>query len=291
MAVDLKERREIQKFVELLAFSTVSSFYPTAAVKYSKATSLEDVFDYLQRLVEEGELKLAWEVKCSNDELICARKILTVDEKEKAINKEVCCDICGNTFSVSIYNIFPVFKITPEYREIVREDFKKKQDLRSDKIKLREEVREAVQVVKREKISKSDSYGKMSPQIQVIVNNIQDSQLVMSGDGIMDRKDRSIHIGGNVGGNTNINAGDHVTQTNQIKSDESDKLFAELLKEVSEKANEGNKAQLEYFVNKLKEAYEKDDKQEGSTMVGFIQSALGNIGSLASIASLFGLTL
>ena len=160
--------------------------------------------------------------------------------------------------------------------------------MRSDKIKLKAKVREALLVVNSAKNSNNDSYGNLSPQIQVRIDNLQ---LVMSGDGIMDQKDRSIHIGGSVNGNTNINAGDEVIQTNQIKSDESDKLFAELLKEVTEKSNESNRKQLEYYVNKLKEAYEKDDKQEGTTMVEFIKSTLGNIGSLASIVSLFGLTI
>ncbi|MBD8026731.1 hypothetical protein H9636_08675 [Ureibacillus sp. Re31] len=290
MSVNLKEKREIQNFVELLAFSTVSSFYPTAVLKYANATSLESVFEYLLRLVEEGELKLKWELKCSNEELICARKIIKVDNKEDIIDNEFNCDICGNTFLASYYNLFPTFEITPEYRELVRGDFKKKQDLRLDKGKFRGKIREVAQVVAKDGISGNIPYGDLPPQIQVNIDKVL-QQIVMSGDGFLNNEGRTIHIGGNVNGNPNLNNGDDVVQVNQVKSDESDKLFAELLKEISEKSNESNKAQLEYFAEKLKEAYEKNDTEEGSKMVKFIQGSLGNIGSLASIASFFGMTL
>lgn len=289
MSVNLKEKREIQNFVELLAFSTVSSFYPSAVFKYANATSLESVFDYLLRLVEEGELKLKWELKCSNEELICARKIVKVDTKEDVINNEFSCDICGNTFLASYYNLFPTFEITPEYRELIRGDFKKKQDLRLDKGKLKAKIKEVALVVSQDASSGNIPYGDLPPQIQLKIENLQ--QLVVSGDGILNQKERTIHIGGNVNGNPNLNNGDNVVQVNQVKSNESEKLFAELIKEISEKSNEDNRAQLEYFAEKLREAYEKNDTEEGSKMVRFIQGSLGNIGSLASIASLFGLTI
>lgn len=289
MSVNLKEKREIQNFVELLAFSTVSSFYPTAVLKYVNTTSLESVFNYLLRLVEEGELRLKWELKCSNEELMCARKITRVYNKEDVIGNEFNCDICGNTFLASYYNLFPTFEITTEYRKLVRDDFKKKQDLRLDKDKLRTKLKEITQIVSKDAKTDSISLGDLPPPIQLRIENLQ--QLVMSGDGFLNQKDRTVHITGNLSGNTNINTGDNVVQTNHIKSHETDILFAELFKDISEKSTESNREQLMYFADKLKEAYEKNDIEEGSKMVNFIKGSLGNISSLATIASFLGLTL
>lgn len=291
MTVTLKEKREMEKFIELLAFSTVKSFYPTAVLKYAQIDSLDAVFDFLVRCVEDGELKLIWEVKCTNDEMICARKILKVNQKETVLNKNVCCDICGKEFTVTNYDLFPSFEITQEFRELIREDLKKK-DLFSDKIKLKEDLRELSKVVSEDNKIPSVSLGDLSAQTQLNIENVQHLQVILSGDGVMEPINKSIHVGGNISDNVNLNTGDNVTQINRISADdESVKAFTELLKDISEKAKDSNKAQLEFFVDKLKEAYEKNDKEEGSKLIGFLQSTLGNIGSLASVASLFGITL
>ncbi|MBP1896894.1 hypothetical protein [Paenibacillus lactis] len=125
MAVTLKEKRELNNFLDLLAFSTVERFYPTSAMNYTHVTSLEDTFDYFLDLVESGELSIVWEVKCTTDKFICARKIKDAHSKEVLLNKDVTCDICGHEFTVSANDLFPAFEITPDFRQIVREDKKK----------------------------------------------------------------------------------------------------------------------------------------------------------------------
>lgn len=291
MTVTLKERREMDKFKEILAFSTVKSFYPTAVLKYAQMTSLEAVFDYLIRCVEDGELRINWEVKCNNEEMLCIRKILNVNNKDAALNKDVSCDVCGNEFVVSNYNLFPKFEITQEYREIIREDFKKKEDLYSNKIKLKKEVRGLAQIIKEDNNVPSISFGNLPPQTQLNIQNLENLQVVVSGGGTMNHKDRGIHVGGDINGSPNMNNGDNVIQVNQVISDETNKLFDDLLKDISEKTDVATKPHMEFLVDKLKEAYEKEDKKEGSKIIGLLQSTLGNIGSLASIASLFGFTL
>ncbi|UQZ84569.1 hypothetical protein SK3146_03824 [Paenibacillus konkukensis] len=125
MTVTLKEKRELNNFLDLLAFSTVKRFYPTAAMNYTQVTSLEDTYDYFLDLVESGELSIVWEVKCTSEKIICARKLDDAQSKEMLLNKEVACDICGHEFTVSSNDLFPAFEISTEYREIVREDKKK----------------------------------------------------------------------------------------------------------------------------------------------------------------------
>jgi hypothetical protein len=112
MTVSLKERRELNKFLELLAFSAVKKFYPTAALKYAGVSSLENVYDFLLDCVESGELKIAWEVRCSNEDMLCARNIVVVKDKNSVLNTEVTCDICGKEFSVTPLDLYPFFEIT-----------------------------------------------------------------------------------------------------------------------------------------------------------------------------------
>lgn len=126
MSVNLKERRELNHFLELLAFSSVKKFYPTAALKYSNVKSLESIYDHLLDCVEYGELNMLWEVKCTNDKQICARNIKEFENKNQALDKDLHCDICGYEFQVTQRDLFPFFEITDDFRDIVREDFKKK---------------------------------------------------------------------------------------------------------------------------------------------------------------------
>ncbi|MDR4934909.1 hypothetical protein RGU11_00790 [Rossellomorea marisflavi] len=102
---------------------------------------------------------------------------------------------------------------------------------------------------------------------------------------------RNIVIGGNVAGNPNINTGDDVVQTNISHEGLSDKAFKQLFEDISEKCNGATSDQMKFFAEKLQEAYQKQDKEEGRKLLGFLQGTLGNIGSIASIASLFGIAL
>ncbi|WP_313428339.1 hypothetical protein [Siminovitchia terrae] len=128
MTVNLKEKRALSNFLELLAFSSVKKFYPTAALKYTQVSSIENIYDFLLDCVDSGELKIAWEVKCTNENMICARKINDVDDKNTILNEDVMCDLCGHEFTVSPLDVYPYFEITNEYRELVREDLKKKRN-------------------------------------------------------------------------------------------------------------------------------------------------------------------
>lgn len=102
---------------------------------------------------------------------------------------------------------------------------------------------------------------------------------------------KNISIGGNVSGNNNINTGDHATLINESQQGISEKAFEQLFKDINELCDGNTNEQMKFFAEKLQEAYQKEDGKEAKRLIGFLQGALGNIGSLASIASLFGLTL
>lgn len=93
-------------------------------MNYTQVNSFEDTFNYLLDLVESGELRIVWEVKCNSEQFVCARKIDEAESEKLLLNKEVCCDICGHEFTVSVNDIFPAFEISSEYRRIVREEKK-----------------------------------------------------------------------------------------------------------------------------------------------------------------------
>jgi hypothetical protein len=127
MVANWKVKRQVDEFVELLAVSPVEQFYPTSIPKYTSDVSLEAAFDYLLKLCETGELQLLWEVKCPGDDIeFCLRRLDIAPDYHKVLNKDYSCDICGRESCVDKNHIFPVFKISDDYRNYLRQEFKKK---------------------------------------------------------------------------------------------------------------------------------------------------------------------
>jgi len=114
---------------------------------------------------------------------------------------------------------------------------------------------------------------------------------IHTGDGAMNSSNKSVNFHGSVSGNTNVNTGDNVQQQINLNEGSAIEAFAQLFKDIQEKTNDSQRAQFEFFAEKLKEAYDKGDKKEGQKLLGFLKDALGNIASIATIAGLFGVTL
>lgn len=127
MVAGWKVKKQIDEFVELLAVSSVQQFYPTSIPKYASDVSLEVAFDYLLKLCETGELQLLWEAKCPGGNVeFCLRRLDITCDYQKLLNNEYICDICGREIRLDKNHIFPVFKISDDYREYLRQEFKKK---------------------------------------------------------------------------------------------------------------------------------------------------------------------
>lgn len=125
--------------------------------------------------------------------------------------------------------------------------------------------------------------------MQLRIEKVENLQII-SGDGVMDQDRTSISISGNVTG-SNINTGDGAVQKNEFQRGVSEQAFVQLFRDISEKCTGETCEQMQFFAEKLQEAYRKEDKEEGKKLLGFLQKALGNIASVASIASLFGIVL
>lgn len=136
------------------------------------------------------------------------------------------------------------------------------------------------------------SLGDLPPITMIRFDSVRNLH-IHTGDGDMklENNEKSITIKGNVLGNTNINNGDNANQTIAVNINSVEEAFTQLLKDIYEKIPDSQRDQLEFFVEKLKEAYAKGDKEEGQKILGFLKNALGSVASLVTIAGFFGLKL
>jgi hypothetical protein len=115
-----KAKRDINQFVDNVAYSPIRRFYPTSAAKYADV-SLELAFKLLMDLTDSGELHLVWELRCPD--YSCARTVL-VSPEENGFPDEIRC-VCGSYFEVQPKYVLPAFEIDEEYRNEIRSKKKK----------------------------------------------------------------------------------------------------------------------------------------------------------------------
>lgn len=91
-------------------------------------------------------------------------------------------------------------------------------------------------------------------------------------------------------GNTNIQ-GDHLEQNQLINEQRFEEAFQRLFEEIEAIKDSSQREQANYFAQELKSALEKQDKDKGKKLIGFLKGTLGNVSSLMTIASFFGFSL
>lgn len=106
----------VDDWVEEMATIAIEKFYPTAVAK-DTGLPLQNVFERLLHLVKDGRLLLLWEIRCPNYE--CVRNIITTGDPSQFLNRFIECNTCGEEIEVTPDIIFPVLKVTPEYKERV----------------------------------------------------------------------------------------------------------------------------------------------------------------------------
>ena len=122
--------------------------------------------------------------------------------------------------------------------------------------------------------------------INIIINNNGQLQL---GDVLMHSKKTGDITGNTFGDNVAIQS-DNVVQTKTVKSNEFDNAFAELIKDIHNNTNDANKETALFIAEQLKEAYTSNQKEKASKPFNLLRKILGDVGSLASIASICGLS-
>ncbi|AKG05509.1 hypothetical protein AAV35_012585 [Salimicrobium jeotgali] len=116
MSLGFKARKQIDDYIELLAFSKATRFYPTAVSRHASVTPSE-AFNYLleQKSGPGNEVSLMWELQCPN--LDCIKTISLSEEKHAG--GEVECPRCGFEFELDSTDFIPVFVINQEYKDYV----------------------------------------------------------------------------------------------------------------------------------------------------------------------------
>jgi len=127
---------------------------------------------------------------------------------------------------------------------------------------------------------------------QLVIKYVDKIFLVNSNSvGSVDMSDKTISGSFNnssLSGNIAVQS-DGNTQ-NQSKNGEFEKAFGDLLGEI-QKLEGPNKEQAMYLAEDLKTSFANNDKNKGQRILGLMGNILGAVGSLASIASLFGVAL
>ncbi|AND84303.1 hypothetical protein GTH52_06910 [Clostridium tyrobutyricum] len=108
---------EIDSYIEKLASNkNVKSFYPIAICKMLKFP-IKLVINRLNKLVNMGYLKLKFEIRCDNFDIMDI-----VDSYEDYLGKNIECEDCDSVteFVIGLENIFPIYYINDNYREYIK---------------------------------------------------------------------------------------------------------------------------------------------------------------------------
>jgi len=84
---------------------------------------------------------------------------------------------------------------------------------------------------------------------------------------------------------------DNTVQCFGGKQEEFERIFSELRTEIEQIEDRGSREQAEYLAEDLKESYKNNDKKKTERVFGLLTSILGVAGSMASLASLFGIVI
>ncbi|MED3897397.1 hypothetical protein P4797_20705 [Priestia aryabhattai] len=124
--------------------------------------------------------------------------------------------------------------------------------------------------------------------------NIVEKYIVVNGSGSVKMNEDRRNINGFNNAKFGDNAiiqGDSNVQTNNKNQEVATKAFADLFLEINHVQDEAKKQQAQFFAEQLEEAYKNEDKPKAEKVLGFLQSILTNAASLATVATLFGITL
>lgn len=107
---------KIEDYIEEVARkSRINSFYPQT-VSRKLNIPMDIVLIELSKLSEVGKIDLKYQIRCLDD----LNTIDVVEQYTDMLDKEVFCNICGESIKVTYSNIYPVFYINKEYREYIK---------------------------------------------------------------------------------------------------------------------------------------------------------------------------
>ncbi len=115
---------EIEDYVEEMAKNPrKDAFYPQT-VSRKLNIPLDIVLLELSRLRDDGKIDLKYEIRCLED----LNTIITVDDYNSLLEKELFCEMCGKEINITYNHVYPIFYINNEYKEHVKKNCKIKID-------------------------------------------------------------------------------------------------------------------------------------------------------------------
>lgn len=97
-------------------------------------------------------------------------------------------------------------------------------------------------------------------------------------------------IGNQFGDNVNLQ-GDNVTQTKIVNNGEQEKAYKDLVKDIHALKDILQKEQALFIAEQIKVALDENNKEKATRPLTLLRGVLGDVASIASIASIFGITL
>lgn len=281
MSVDWKTRGRVREFVAALAASPTEMFYPTAVANFDNSLKMEDVFAVLVELCESKELELMWEITCPNIESSCYRRIGIVPDYKEYLGVTVQCDICGKEFEIEEEDIFPIFKINPEYSTYIKEQARQDKKKSTLQIDADDDLRgQALKAV----------FANSTPTLSLGTTkqflNIE-QLIIVQGEGTVNSNNK--HIKGSFNGSSfgeksivNIQS-DNNTSTINV-SDLPKDIFETLRSEISEKVtDEMDREQALEFAGNLEQAVQERDADKASKYVKWIEKIIEGSTAVATI--------
>lgn len=113
MSINFKTRELANDFINKIAVSRIDSFSPSKFAKYAELT-IDEAFNFLMEYVKTEELMIVWELRCPD----CNKK-LSINDAEN-YEEYVCC-FCQEEFDITKNDLYPKFKISPEYKKHIYE--------------------------------------------------------------------------------------------------------------------------------------------------------------------------
>lgn len=113
MSINFKTRELANEFIKKIAVSKIESFSPGKFAKYAEL-SIDEAFNFLMEYVKTEELIIVWELRCPN----CNKK-LSINEVNNY--EEYVCSFCQEEFDITQNDLYPKFKISPEYKKHIYE--------------------------------------------------------------------------------------------------------------------------------------------------------------------------
>lgn len=107
----MSEKFLVDMWVKEFAETGDTEAFHLDAVAKDTGLNIRDVFERLLLLVSDGKLVLLWDVRCP----VCGEAIL----REREVNCNVWCSKCKKVVEVSPDVIYPLFSVSPEYKEHV----------------------------------------------------------------------------------------------------------------------------------------------------------------------------